>query len=916
MAYRRILAGSTSQLIEFPIYDSSSTTGALKTGLTYSSMTCSYYIEGASGTVQVTPVSMTMGTWTTKGFIAVDGTNTPGLYQFGIPNAAIAAGATQVTLYFTASGCVPIVIPIELTSVTNYPVNATQWNGTNVSSPATAGIPDVNIKNMNNVAATSITAVNANQGTTQPLNFTGTGSSALVKVDVTDIATAAVATGSAQLGVNLVNIAGSAVSTSSAQLGVNVVTQANIDFGALQKTSLNAATPVASLSGDLTSTMKTSVTTAATAATPTVLLTAGTGTGQLDFTSGVVKASLVQILGTALTETTGYLAAAFKAFFNIASPVLTTASVNQTGDSYNIVKSGGTGDNAAIKTQTDKLAFTVANKIDANVYDWNGTAVHSPGTAGIPDVNAVNWAGGTIPAPNVAGVPKTDPSYLLGTAWLAPGTAGTPDVNAKLVGGNVPGSATIGTVTNLTNAPTSGDLTSTMKTSVENAVWEATAASHENAGTTGLELHSAGSAGDPWSTGLPGSYGAGTAGEILGNLSAGADPWAIVLPGAYGAGTAGKIVGTNLDTTVTSRLATSAYTAPDNADITLIKAKTDNLPASPAAVGSNMGTVTSVTGAVGSVTAAVTVGTNNDKTGYSLSSAGVQAIWDALTSALTTVGSIGKLLVTNINAALSSLSTYAGGDTPGTTTLLSRIVGTLLTGNHNPQSGDSYARLGAPVHASISADIAAIGAATDPWLTALPGSYGAGTAGNILGSNLNATVGSRATQTSVNAIPTTPLLAANYTAPDNADIATIKSDVENVTYGMSAIHSQIAAGVPVSGDLTSTMKTSVADAVLDATTSSHNTPGSIGGVLASVGASVDPWTVSLPGTYVPGSAGDIIGNQLPATYAQSAFARKTQTNKAVISPDQSLVTIYDDDLTTILLQFAISPGDLSRTPLP
>jgi hypothetical protein len=35
--------------------------------------------------------------------------------------------------------------------------------------------------------------------------------------------------------------------------------------------------------------------------------------------------------------------------------------------------------------------------------------------------------------------------------------------------------------------------------------------------------------------------------------------------------------------------------------------------------------------------------TNNDKTGYALSSAGVQAIWDALTSALTTVGSIGKL---------------------------------------------------------------------------------------------------------------------------------------------------------------------------------------------------------------------------------------------------------------------------------
>jgi hypothetical protein len=42
------------------------------------------------------------------------------------------------------------------------------------------------------------------------------------------------------------------------------------------------------------------------------------------------------------------------------------------------------------------------------------------------------------------------------------------------------------------------------------------------------------------------------------------------------------------------------------------------------------------------------------KTGYALSTAGVQAIWDALTSVLTTVGSIGKLLVDNINATIAS----------------------------------------------------------------------------------------------------------------------------------------------------------------------------------------------------------------------------------------------------------------------
>jgi len=43
-------------------------------------------------------------------------------------------------------------------------------------------------------------------------------------------------------------------------------------------------------------------------------------------------------------------------------------------------------------------------------------------------------------------------------------------------------------------------------------------------------------------------------------------------------------VATNLDATVSSRLATAGYTAPDNASVTAIKAKTDNLPAAPAAV--------------------------------------------------------------------------------------------------------------------------------------------------------------------------------------------------------------------------------------------------------------------------------------------------------------------------------------------
>jgi hypothetical protein len=64
--------------------------------------------------------------------------------------------------------------------------------------------------------------------------------------------------------------------------------------------------------------------------------------------------------------------------------------------------------------------------------------------------------------------------------------------------------------------------------------------------------------------------------------------WDEALAGHTSAGSAGKVVGDNLNATVSSRLASADYTAPANGDITSIKAKTDNLPASPAAVGSAM----------------------------------------------------------------------------------------------------------------------------------------------------------------------------------------------------------------------------------------------------------------------------------------------------------------------------------------
>ncbi len=69
----------------------------------------------------------------------------------------------------------------------------------------------------------------------------------------------------------------------------------------------------------------------------------------------------------------------------------------------------------------------------------------------------------------------------------------------------------------------------------------------------------------------------------------GIDPWATLLPGSYAAGTAGAILGGNLDVKVSSR---SVFAG----------------------------------GTVQSVTSPVTVGTNLDKSGYTLSSVGLDSI--------------------------------------------------------------------------------------------------------------------------------------------------------------------------------------------------------------------------------------------------------------------------------------------------
>jgi hypothetical protein len=215
-------------------------------------------------------------------------------------------------------------------------------------------------------------------------------------------------------------------------------------------------------------------------------------------------------------------------------------------------------------------------------------------------------------------------------------------------------------------------------TQTENAVWDAVAASHTTSGSMGAKeanldatvssrLATSGYTTPPTVTAIR---------TELDTNSTKLDAAITTRASAtdYTTARAAKI--DNLDAAITTRatpaqiLLTPANLIKTNATNQVEASSVQgNVTGSVASVTGAVGSVTgnvggNVTGSVGSVTAGVTVTTNNDKTGYtastvsdktgySLSAGGIQAIWDALTSALTTAGSVGKRIADNLDAAVS-----------------------------------------------------------------------------------------------------------------------------------------------------------------------------------------------------------------------------------------------------------------------
>lgn len=119
MIYKfEVKKGSTGVLIHFYVMDTSSTTGDGLTGLAYNTGSLSaYYIRpGETGVTQITLVDSTVGVWASGGLKEVSSSAMPGVYEFGVPDQCLIAGADSCLLMFKgASDMRQTLIDIRLT---------------------------------------------------------------------------------------------------------------------------------------------------------------------------------------------------------------------------------------------------------------------------------------------------------------------------------------------------------------------------------------------------------------------------------------------------------------------------------------------------------------------------------------------------------------------------------------------------------------------------------------------------------------------------------------------------------------------------------------------------------------------------------------------------------------------------------
>jgi len=141
----QILGGSTSQTVRLFIQDTSKTDGSGLTGLVHNtSGLTAYYSKGATGTATaITLATQTAGgAWTSGGFVAVDGTNMPGVYRLDIPNAALDSEVETIVMLRGAANMAPVLLRVMGGKAQANAVTVADKTGYSLSTAGVNGVTD------------------------------------------------------------------------------------------------------------------------------------------------------------------------------------------------------------------------------------------------------------------------------------------------------------------------------------------------------------------------------------------------------------------------------------------------------------------------------------------------------------------------------------------------------------------------------------------------------------------------------------------------------------------------------------------------------------------------------------------------------------------------------------------------------
>jgi hypothetical protein len=401
--------------------------------------------------------------------------------------------------------------------------------------------------------------------------------------------------------------------------------------------------------------------------------------------------------------------------------------------------------------------------IRADVQGWLGSAPAAVTVAGVPEVDVTHWIGTAAATPTVAGVPEVDTTHWNGTAVSTPATAGIPEVNLKNIV-NVAVSTTtaqlgVNVVQISTDAVAADNLEQAFDDTAGAAAWTGVIDQGTAQSATGTTLVLRAAA-------------AFIADELIGatilivSATAGAGQTRVITDYGSVADTA------TVDTWTTTPTGTIVYKVfataslptglPTPVNLTQILGTAVSTPATAGILDVNVKNIDNdAASASGVVTfpAATLASTTNITAGTITTATNVTTV-NGLAANVITATAIAADAITDAKVAadvtIASVTGAVGSVTAAVT------VGTINANVITATSINADAITAAKVAADVTAEIAdgvwdeaiaghlgagstgeklnAAGAAGDPWITALPGAYGAGTAGKIVGDNLNAPV--------------------------------------------------------------------------------------------------------------------------------------------------------------------------------